>query len=163
MSVTWFMLKSILATFVIISFLQLKVGKENKTLELHFTQWMKGLSASKRIQNIAEGGQLLTNDVIKEFTTEDGSRVLITKPDVKRHLALEKDRLNQIVFKDNKVVSRLVEGFKLDINDLTENAKEKLKEEVRKEIQKEGQAVGKSQKNPGTGPEVSNNENKQIN
>lgn len=134
MSVTWFMIKSILVTFVIISVLQLKVGKENRTLEMHFTVWMKSLSASKRIQNIAEGGQMLTSDIIKEFTTEDGSRVLITKPNLQRHLAKEKDKMSESLLKDNTSVTRFLQGLKLEVRDLSQEAKNKLKEDLREEV-----------------------------
>ncbi|MCO5112837.1 MAG: hypothetical protein M9899_01545 [Bdellovibrionaceae bacterium] len=133
MSVTWFMIKSIFVTFVIISILQLRIGKENRTLEVHFTSWMKSLSASRRIQNIAEGGQMLTSDIIKEFTTEDGSRVIITRPVVQQHLKAEGERVKQVLLKDNSSVARFLQGLKLEVGDLTTEAQEKLKEELRKE------------------------------
>lgn len=134
MSVTWFMIKSLFITFVIVSVLQLRIGSQNKTLEAHFTNWMKNLSASKRIQNIAQGGQQLTTDVIKEFTTEDGTQITITKTEVKRKISNEKKRIKDSLFKDNEVVSRFVNGFKLELNDLTDEAKDSLKSEVKKEI-----------------------------
>lgn len=131
-------------TFVIISVLQLKVGKENKTLEVYFTGWMKSLSASKRIQNIAEGGQAFTSDVIKEFTTEDGSRIIITAPEVKRRMASEGKKLKQVLLKDNQSVSRFLQGLKLEVADLSEEAQETLKDEIRKEVLNEAEKKHKS-------------------
>lgn len=154
MSVTWFMIKSIFVTFVIISVLQLRIGKENKTLEVHFTSWMKSLSASKRIQNIAEGGQMMTSDIIKEFTTEDGSRVIITKPAVVKQIKEEGRKVSQTLLKDNTSVSRFLKGLKLEMGDLTQEAKEKLKEEMRQEALN---SIDKNKKDPGREAKASNN------
>lgn len=131
MSATWFILKSVFISFVIISFLQLKVGSENKTLELHFTGWMKKLSASKRIQEVAKGGKDFTSDVVKEFTTEDGTRIVIHESKKIRDKK-SKERSN-----DEKIINKMMNGLKLSLSDLSYKAKQKIKEEAKKELEKE--------------------------
>lgn len=133
MSPTWFIIKSLFATFVIISFLQIRVGKESKTLETYFIGWMKALSASKRIQNVAQGGKEMTTDIIREFTTPDGGKVFIRETvGEKRDKASEKS-----LVVESGLVHRLLEGFKLDISDLNGKAQSSVKEQVRQELEKE--------------------------
>lgn len=124
-----------LATFAIISFLQVPVGKEAKTLEVHFVNWMKRLSASRQITDVARGGRNLTRDFAKEFITSDGRRIVIKEE-------LEKESLDgdgtpsrgkgQI---NSSILGRLMKGLKLDMNDLNAKAKTALKDQIKKEIE----------------------------
>lgn len=149
MSPTWFVIKCLLLTFGIVSVLQIKIGNEQKTLELYFTDWMKNMSASKKIHDIANGGKELTSDVIKEFTTEDGQKVYIPQRllkskdgsianetkhsnDPKRDLANN----GESIF-DSKIVERLIGGLKLNFMGLQEKDKTSIKDQVRKELEDE--------------------------
>ncbi len=136
MSPTWFTIKSLAMTFVIVSILQLRIGSESKTLEVYFVNWMKSLSASKRIQDVAKGGKELTSDFIREFTTPDGRTIYIKesiKPtsDKRKEASVKKD------FMDTGMVQRIISGIKLDIKDLNSNSQTSVKKQVKKEIEKE--------------------------
>ena len=131
MSTTWFIIKSLLTTFAIISVLQVPIGKKAQTLEIYFISWMKRLSASRQITDVARGGQALTQDFAKEFITQDGHRVIIGGTgDGKRSVSSDgKIQLNSNLF------GRLMKGFKLDLNDLNEKAKEAVRDQVKKELE----------------------------
>ncbi len=150
MSPTWFVIKSLFVTFGIVSLLQIRIGADSKTLELYFTDWMKSLSASQRIQDVAQGGKELTTDIIKEFTTPDGSKIYIhekanskSNEETQRSKAsLQSSKNKSIYYADTikpetNVIQRLISGLKLDFTDLNDTDKFSVKEQVRKEIEKE--------------------------
>ena len=134
MSPTWFIIKCLMMTFAIVSALQIRVGTEAQTLETHFVGWMKNLSASKRIQDMANGGKELTTDVIREFTTPDGGKVFIRETINKssRDKAAEKSVVVQ-----SGLIHRILDGFKLDISDLNSSAQNSVKDQVKKELEEE--------------------------
>src|SRR5690606_31070064 len=96
----------------------------------------------------------MTSDIIKEFTTEDGSRVIITKPAVVKQIKEEGRKVSQTLLKDNTSVSRFLKGLKLEMGDLTQEAKEKLKEEIKQEALN---SIDKNKKDPGHEAKASNN------
>jgi hypothetical protein len=121
-------------TFSIVSLLQLRVGSESKTLEIYFTDWMKSLSASKRIQDVAAGGKEMTTDLIREFTTPDGRKVYIheTKKSLERDKASEKTGIIE-----SGVIQKLMSGLKLDVKDLNASTQLLMKDQIKKEVEKE--------------------------
>lgn len=140
MSSTWFVIKSLFLTFGIISFLQLRIGSDSKTLEVVFTEWMKNLSASKRIQDVAQGGKNFTSDVIKEFTTPEGHKIYIKenpKPEIQINNEREIASMPSTSILDSKIIKRLIGGLKLDYTDLNEQDQVSIKEQFRHELEKE--------------------------
>lgn len=144
MSVTWFMIKCLIVTFVLMSLLQLKIGSNNNSLETYFKNWMVKLSASKRIQNVAEGGQQISSQVVREFTTEDGTTVYLASPKkperAQSNSYIEMDgsgQTDKIIIKDNSFFGRIISGFKSQVSEDSISFKDELKKEVQKEMIKE--------------------------
>ncbi len=136
MSPTWFMIKCLMITFAIVSVLQIRVGSEAKTLEIYFTDWMKNLSASRRIQDVAFGGKELTSDFIREFTTPDGRKISIQEsPNPKSRNPASKSIESTAI--NSNLVQRLMSGLKLDISDLNSSSQEGLKTKLKKDIERE--------------------------
>ncbi len=138
MSSTWFVIKSLFLTFGIISFLQMRFGSDSRTLEVVFTDWMKNLSASRRIQDVAQGGKNFTADVIKEFTTPDGHKIYIQEK-INPQIEIDngRDVANTPSTLDSSIIKRLVGGLKLDYTDLNAKDQVTVKEQFRREIEKE--------------------------
>lgn len=121
-------------TFGIVSLLQLRMGADSKTLEIYFTDWMKSLSASKRIQDVANGGKDLTTDIIREFTTPDGRKVYIHE----KRVTSERDKASEKSGSlDSGVIQKLMSGLKLDMSDLNSSTKLLMKDQIKKEVEKE--------------------------
>lgn len=136
MSPTWYIIKCLAMTFAIVSVLQIRVGSEAKTLEVYFLNWMKSLSASKRIQDVAYGGKELTTDFIREFTTPDGRKIYIREtiqPNTRDQAS--KSKAESLV--DSNLVQRLISGIKLDINDLNADSQNSIKDKLKKDMELE--------------------------
>ena len=136
MSPTWYVIKCLMLTFGIVSVLQIRVGANAKPLEIYFTDWMKSLSASHRIQAVANGGKELTSDFIREFTTPDGRKIYIQEsPKAFQRDTSSKSSKDEVV--DSGLIQRLMSGLKLDISDLNNSSQTSIKDRLKKDIELE--------------------------
>lgn len=147
MSPTWFIIKSLFMTFAIVSVLQIKVGSEGKSLESHVVNWMKKLSASQRIQDVAKGGKELTTDIIKEFITADGKKIYIKQSRLEE---IQNSDGNQAI--NTNFIKRLISSINLGSGDTEKlSIRDQIKKDVESEIRKEYEArLKKSGINPKT-------------
>ncbi len=65
MSPTWFTIKTLVVTFVVVSLMQISIG--GKSLESRYLSWMKSLALSRDIQGIAEGGKQMSSKIYNKY------------------------------------------------------------------------------------------------